>query len=541
MNRSNNSADKHVGFPPPSGNGTFAEANPQIAPAPVAGFRTSATQHTLRVLKFGGTSVGDATCILRVAEIIRSAAQESDLAVVVSAIGGVTNQLVEASAQAEAGNEKAVAGILQKLRQQHEAVLLATLQSPGERKLTASKIDRLFKEGDLLCTGTMLLRQLAPRVRDAISSLGERLSVLLVAAALRERGVAAQAIEATELIVTDSGHGAAEPQIDLTRTRCEARLRPLLEQGVVPVITGFIGATPEGVLTTLGRGGSDYSATILAAVLQANEVIIWTDVDGLLTADPRVVPDARALAEVSYREAAELAYFGSKVLHPKTIRPLMEREIPLWIRNTFSPDKPGTKIVRKESGERRIVTALTAVIDAARITIGGPGIAGVPDVLGRTLAVTRRLRADVLLVSQSSSQNDVCLVVPANVGMRTVDELRREFAEYLNGHPVEHIAVDSSVAVVSAVSNRVHSLPGILGRAFGALNREGVEVIAVAHGALECNLSIVVARQNMKPALLALHREFRLDACDPEDAPNKIPAHPTGSEYSTQQLSATGD
>jgi bifunctional aspartokinase / homoserine dehydrogenase 1 len=496
---------------------------------------------TLRVLKFGGTSVGDASCILRVVEIIRAATQESDLAVVVSAIGGVTNQLVEASAQAELGNEEAVAEILQQLRRRHECVLVETLESPGERESTINKIDRLFKEADLLCTGTMLLRQLAPRVRDAISSLGERLSVLLVAAALRERGVAAQAIDAMELIVTDSTHGAAEPQFELTRKRCEARLRPQLEQGSVPVITGFIGATPEGVLTTLGRGGSDYSATILAAALQAKEVVIWTDVDGLLTADPRIVPDARTLAEVSYREAAELAYFGSKVLHPKTISPLLERGIPLWIRNTFSPEMPGTKIVRNGSGKRRLVTALTAVSDAARITIGGPGIAGVPDVLGRTLAATRRLRADVLLVSQSSSQNDVCLVVSASMGMRTVSELHREFAEQLNGHPVEHIAIDSSVAVVSAVGNGVQSLPGILGRAFGALSRENVEVTAVAHGALECNLSFVVSRQNVKTALLALHREFRLDACDLEDAPNKIPAHPAVPEYPAQQLSATGD
>jgi len=464
----------------------------------------------LRVFKFGGTSVGDASCILKVADIIRAAVSESDLAVVVSAMAGVTNQLVDAAVLAENGDEKAVADILKQLRQQHEIALTAAIPSSDEQSNIARKMNELFEEGDRLCKGTALLRELTPRVRDAISSLGERLSVLLVAAVLRERGVAAEAIEATEFVVTDSSHGAADPWLDLTRERCHDRMLPVLRRGAVPVVTGFIGATGEGVLTTLGRGGSDYSATILGAALDADEVVIWTDVDGLLTADPRIVPEARTISEVSYREAMELAYFGAKVLHPKTLRPVLQRGIPLRIRNTFSPENPGTKITPEGVPKGSTVTALTAVSDAALITVGGPGIAGVPDVLGRALAITRELRADVLLVSQSSSQNETCLVVPSSLAKLTVEELRREFAQDLAYEKVEHIAVDATVSIVTVVGQKIRGMSGVVGRAFCALGRANVDTIATAHGASECKFSFVVAKKDMQAALAAIHAEFRL-------------------------------
>ncbi len=464
----------------------------------------------LRVIKFGGTSVGDAYCIAKVVEIIRGASQESELVVVVSAMSGVTNRLVEAASQSEAGNGIAVADIFRQLRALHDAALNALIQSPDERTRIGRRMDQLFEEGDRLCQGAMLLRELTPRAHDAISSLGERLSVRLVAAALAECGVASEAIEATELVVTDSSHGAADPWLDLTRERCESRLRPLLQQGTVPVITGFIGATADGVLTTLGRGGSDYSATILGAALNADEVVIWTDVDGLLTADPRLVPDACTIPEISYQEAAELAYFGAKVLHPKTLRPVGQLGIPLWIRNTFAPEKPGTKITAAGGSKGDGVAALTAISDAALITVGGPGIAGIPDVLGRTLAVTRELRADVLLISQSSSQNDICLVVPFGLAKRTVEELRHEFAQDLAYEKVEHITLDSTVAIVTVVGKKIRGISGIVGRTFCALGRENVDTVAIAHGASECNISFVVAKKDTQTALLATHREFGL-------------------------------
>jgi bifunctional aspartokinase / homoserine dehydrogenase 1 len=291
----------------------------------------------LQVMKFGGTSVGDASCIRSVVEIIAAASRQCSVAVVVSAMGGVTNRLIEAATESKAGNEIAVAEIFAQLRKQHDDVVTALIHSEEGRLRLEKTLNQLFVDGERLCQGTIFLRELTPRTLDAISGLGERLCAPLVAAALAEISVASESIEATELVVTDSYHGGAEPWIDLTRARCQARVAPLLEAGIVPVVTGFIGASDDGILTTLGRGGSDYSATILGAALDADEVVIWSDVPGLLTADPRLVADACTIAEISYREAAELAYFGAKVLHPKTLRPVIESGIPIWIKSTFAP------------------------------------------------------------------------------------------------------------------------------------------------------------------------------------------------------------
>jgi aspartokinase/homoserine dehydrogenase 1 len=474
----------------------------------------------VRVMKFGGTSVGDASSIERVVEIIGGAARYSDVVVVVSAMSGVTNKLVAAASQAEAGDYEAVAAIFGELREQHEAAARALIDSTAERNRIERKVAELLQAGDRLCQGTMLLGELTPRTQDSISSLGERLSVLLVAAALAERGVASAAIEATEIVVTDGCHGAADPCMDLTRERCEARLRPLLQQGLVPVVTGFIGATADGVLTTLGRGGSDYSATILGAVLEADEVIIWTDVEGLQTADPRLVPGARTIPEVSYREAAELAYFGAKVLHPKTLRAVMQCGIPLWIRNTFAPERVGTKITPAGSPGAAGVRALTAIRDVAMIRVGGPGLAGAQDVLGRTVRTAAAVRADVLLISQASSQNELCLVISSALAKCMVEALRHEFAHDLAHElaqewahePMEHITCDASVAMVTVVGQDMRSIPGIAGRVFGALGRENVNLIAIAQGSSERTLSFVVPKKEMQAALAGIHQEFQLES-----------------------------
>jgi aspartokinase/homoserine dehydrogenase 1 len=306
--------------------------------------RSNTVKKLLRIMKFGGTSVGDASSIKKVVDIIRDASRESDLVVVVSAMSGVTNQLIEAAVQSTRGDRLSLATIFHELRRRHTAVVSSLIHSTAERSRIGGEMDRLFQEGEQLCQSTMRIRELTPSTRDSISSLGERLSAPIVAAVLEEHGVASEAIEATALIQTDSCHGAADPHMDATRKLCQKRLRPLVQKGVVPVVTGFIGATVEGVLTTLGRGGSDCSATILGAALDADEVIIWTDVDGLMTADPRLVPDASTIAEISYREAEEMAHLGAKVLHPKTLRAVNQSGIPLWIRNTFAPQLAGTKI-----------------------------------------------------------------------------------------------------------------------------------------------------------------------------------------------------
>jgi bifunctional aspartokinase / homoserine dehydrogenase 1 len=472
----------------------------------------------LRIMKFGGTSVGDASSIQKVVEIIRGAAPDSDLVVVVSAMSGVTNQLIEAATQAEAGDCTTFARIFDELRRRHDAVLKALILSADQRSRIAHEMDKLLREGERLCQDTMRLRELTARALDSISSLGERLSAPIVAAALAECGVASEAIEATELIQTDSCHGAADPRMDVTRRLCEARLRPLLGKDVVPVVTGFIGATAEGVLTTLGRGGSDYSASIVGAALDADEILIWTDVDGMMTADPRLVPGASTIPAISYRQAAELARFGAKVLHPKTLRAVMQCGTTLWIRNTFAPEQTGTKITPAGPANGGGVKGLSVISDVALITVGGAGIVGASDILQRTLATTAPVRAHVLLFSQSSSQSDTHVVLSSPLAKPTVEALRREFARDLKDEKVGHVSLDSTVAIVTVVGQNLKS-SGMVERMFGALSREGVNILAIAHGSSEYNVSFVVSRDDMKTALVTAHREFRLDVLDPQALP----------------------
>ena len=299
----------------------------------------------IRVMKFGGTSVGNAECIRRAAEIIALAKRDSAIVAVVSAMSGVTNCLIEAARQSMAGDEGASAKLAAALREQHATAINELISDKQRRDQISAETEAIITEVASLCRGTALLRELTPRALDAISSAGERLSVRLVAGALCEIGLHGVAVEATELIVSDESHGGAEPLMNETHERASSRLLPLIAEGGVPVVTGFIGATKEGRLTTLGRGGSDYSATILGAALEANEVVIWTDVDGVMMADPRVVAEASRLSEICYNEAAELDYFGAKVLHQKTFRPVTVEQIPVWIRNSLNPTREGTEMM----------------------------------------------------------------------------------------------------------------------------------------------------------------------------------------------------
>jgi aspartokinase/homoserine dehydrogenase 1 len=465
---------------------------------------------TLQVMKFGGTSVGDAACIARTAQIVANAARHNPCVVVVSAMSGVTNRLIDAAKKAATGDSSEGANLVKSLRTQHAAAVETLIRDEATRHSVMQKLDGVLAEARRLCDGTALLRELTPRTLDEISSLGERLSAPIVAEAVRALGLRSESIEATELIVTDAYHGGAEPRMELTRERSQARLNPLLAQNVVPIVTGFIGATADGKLTTLGRGGSDYSATILGAALDANEVIIWTDVNGVLTADPRLVPEARTIPVISYREAAELAYFGAKVLHPKTLNPVMQAGIPVWIRNSFTPELAGTKITPEGRSIGGGVKALTAIRDVTLIAVGGPGIVGLPDVVGRTFSTTAELRANVLLISQSSSQNDICFIVSASDAPRTVEALRKEFAHDLAHHKVEHVTVVNNIAIVAVVGENMRGTPGVAGRTFAAMGRENVNLIAIAQGSSESNISFVVEDQAVTKALIATHKEFGL-------------------------------
>ncbi len=428
----------------------------------------------LQVMKFGGTSVGDADCISRAAKIIISATRESSVIAVVSAVSGVTNRLIAAAERAATGDENASIEIKATLTEQHTAALNVLIKDEAARSQLATELKQIIEEVEARCRGTALLRELTPRTLAMISSAGERLSARLLAAALQESGIQAVAIDATELIVTEADFAQADPLMTETRERATARLLPLIRDGLVPVVTGFIGATLEGVLTTLGRGGSDYSATILGSALSADEIIIWTDVDGVLTADPRLVPTARLLQEISYSEAAELAYFGAKVLHPKTLQPVADAGIPVSIRNSFAPEKAGTKITRTGHSSEAGVRAITAIKNVSLITVGGRGIVGVIGVAAKTFTAAASVRANVLLISQSS------------------------------------IRVTPEICIIAAVGERMHGTPGIAGRLFSSLGKKGVNIIAIAQGSSEYNVSFVVEESEMQSAMIAIHEEFEL-------------------------------
>jgi aspartokinase/homoserine dehydrogenase 1 len=465
---------------------------------------------SLCVMKFGGTSVGDAACVGRASAIVKSAATQGRVVVVVSAMSGVTNRLIQAAHRAEAGEQDSLPALIDELGRQHTTALEALVQDPQKRAPIAAARRQVLDELDRLLRGTSLLRELTPRALDAISGIGERLSASLVAGAIAELGVPSIAVSATEVIVTDPHHGRAEPLMAPTRSRAQARLRPLLEQGVVPVVTGFIAATLDGIQTTLGRGGSDYSATILGAALDADETVIWTDVDGVKTADPRLVPEARTIPEISYNEAAELAYFGAKVLHPNTLRPVTAAGVPVWIRNSFAPEKPGTKITAQGMPTGGGVKALTAIRDVTMVTVGGPGIVGLADVLARSFAATAETRTNVFLVSQSSSQNDICFVISSADEKRALKALRDAFAPEIDEQTVDHVSANSDIAIVAVVGENMRGIPGVAGRTFTALGRESVNIMAIAQGSSEYNISLVVQESAMQRALTALHQEFRL-------------------------------
>ena len=464
----------------------------------------------LIVMKFGGTSVGSAERIAQAAQLAsETAAQGHQVVVVTSAMSKVTDTLIAAARQASVGHwdpqvrqalfdrHKAVADVLITDTARHAAVLEALRQ----------RLDRFEK----LCFGLSMVHELTPRLLDAISGTGEMLAAPLVAAAIAARGRTAQAIDATELIVTTDQFGGAEPRIDDTRVKARGRLLPLVAAGEIPVVTGFIAATAQGVVTTLGRGGSDYSASIIGAALDAGEVWIWTDVDGVMTANPSEVPEARTLSEISYSEASELAYYGAKVLHYKTILPAFRQRIPVRILNSFNPGHPGTRVTVEGDPSARGVKAVTSIRGVILVAISGTGMQGIPGIVAKTFDVVAAQQVNVLMISQASSENNICFVLSAADAPGVVAALRSalEF-ELMRGH-IEEITAEQHVAIVAAIGDRMRGTPGIAATVFGALGAAGVNVIAISQGSSERNISLVVTEQDAAAAVLAVHRAFQLE------------------------------
>ncbi len=458
------------------------------------------------VMKFGGTSVGSAEAIARSAENIRVVKKEwPALAVIVSAMSGVTDMLLNGANTVVNGDSATFRRLARELRAKHESAINGLLDSPAERQSVHDRVFAYLDEFENLCHAVNTLGEATSRALDAISSLGERMSIHLLSARLRQMGLASDAIEASELILTDDLFGAANPLMEETTARVEKRLREKMNNGEVPVITGFIGATKSGAVTTLGRGGSDYSAAILGAALNANAVWIWTDVNGVMTADPRVVAGAQTLPELSFREISELAYYGAKVVHPKTIRPVIERGIELWIKNTFNPVHPGTCIVpdnRRISGK---IKAVTAIKGQSMITIEGRGMLGVPGVAARTFGAVAKAGASVTLITQASSEQSICFSVPAALTACVRAALEEEFHLELHRRDIDSITTLDQVVIVTVVGAGMKHTPGIAGKIFSALGQQNVNVIAIAQGSSECSISLIVDANEADAAVRAIH------------------------------------
>jgi aspartokinase/homoserine dehydrogenase 1 len=472
------------------------------------------------VHKFGGTSIGDAERFASVADIVIEHHGRTDGAaprgtvVVVSAMSGVTNQLIAGARAAAEGKDTVYREVKAELLSRHLEVVETLLNQSLERLEVGGLIEDRLHELERLYRSIAVLGELTIRGRDHVASLGEQLSVSILAAVLRERGVRAQAVGATQLIVTDDNFGAAAPLMDQTRQRLQQRVRPLVERGVIPVITGYIGATEGGVTTTLGRSGSDYSAAIIGAGLDADEVWIWSDVDGILTADPNIVPQARTLAELSYAEAADLAYFGADVLHPKTIRPVVENGIPLRILNSFNPTHPGTLIVETPGPDRQPLPAIISTIGLSLIAVGSRDDSWTLEMAARALQRLSEAGLEVPMFSQSLSEHSLNLVVREQDQAHCLKILRRQFGngEKDGQDSMVNLGTKERVATISVVGVPGWNETGTLSHAFSALGRHNTRVIAVAQAATEHSVSFCIPEEQVADTVRFLHREFGLEA-----------------------------
>jgi aspartokinase/homoserine dehydrogenase 1 len=496
------------------------------------------------VHKFGGSSLGNGELFSHVADIIikrdtapreaRHSAKRFHTAgtiVVVSAMSGTTDQLIAGARAAAEGKDSVYREVKAGLLGRHLEVVETTLTHPRERLEVGGLIEDRLHDLERLYRSIGVLGELTVRGTDAVASFGEQLSAHILAAVLRERGGRAQAISATELIVTDDNFGAAAPRMALTRQRMEERVKPLVEQGVIPVITGYIAATERGVTTTLGRGGSDYTAAIVGAGLDADEVWIWSDVDGILTADPNIVPRARTLSELSYGEATELAYFGAEVLHPKTIRPVIEHGIPLRILNTLNPEHLGTLIVEHPSEERQLLPAIISATGLSLIAIGSPGNNWALHMAARALSHLSDAGVEVLMFSQSFSEQNLNLVVREQDQAHCLNVLCREFGDggtsewsslpsngaissrgtFRKLGDICSLGTKEKVATISVVGVPGWENSGSAARAFAALGKHGARVIAVAQAATEQSVSFCVPEHQLQDTVRLLHRELGLE------------------------------
>jgi aspartate kinase len=459
------------------------------------------------VMKFGGTLMGSTKAIRHSASLAVSSVRAGERVVVVpSAMSGVTDQLLKIATSAEKGEIAFAQDEISLIRERH-LITAKELGATGDSH-TMKKLTEMFDSLSQTVNGIYLLRELTKRSRDLIVSFGERLSAPLMTAALESLGVRAHDLTGGQAgIVTNNNFGNARPLRE-TYDRIPKRLEGLFQQNVTPVVTGFVGETLEGAITTLGRGGSDYTATILGAALNATEVWTWKDVDGVMTTDPRIVPEAQNLEQLSYAEIMEMAYFGAKVLHPLAVTPLQERGIPLRVKSAADPSFAGTLVTAEAKPLKNVVKAVTAVRNACIIDIGGAGMVGAADIVAQIFDVLAALDVNVVMISQSSSMANISLVVQQSDGKQALEALQKQFAE---SDIVKTIEFWEAISVVAIVGDGMRGAKGIAAKLFMAVANAGISIDMISQGSSELNISFAIDDVHTMGAVQAIHQAFHLD------------------------------
>jgi aspartokinase/homoserine dehydrogenase 1 len=465
------------------------------------------------VFKFGGVAVGDAAAIrIAIAHVRRAA---PNVAVVVSAMNGVTDLLLEAGQAALRRENSLCEEIATEFESRHIALVDDLIASKRRAEELRDLIREFARELRSMMESVAVFDELTPRAQDALVARGERAVARIFAAAAEEGGIASIYVDATEIILTERRLRAIWPNLLHCERAAKKKILPVLADGKVVVLPGYIASGPDGALVTLGRGGSDFSAAIIARSIGARALTLFKEVDGLMTADPKSVPDARVIAELHYREAAELAYYGAKVLHPRTMIPLVDRRIPLFVRNSFRETSAGTRIAGDVKPGAYPAKALTAIHRQALVSIEGKGMIGVPGVAGRAFTALSNAGHSVSMISQASSESSICFVVPEAEAGHAIAALENAFESERKLHLIDRIDAEKRVALIAVVGLGMRGTSGIAARTFSAIAAAGVNIVAIAQGSSELNITVAVAEADATRALRALHSEYQLHKIRP--------------------------
>jgi len=458
----------------------------------------------MRVLKFGGSSVANAENINKIASILQNKLKEEKLVVVVSALGGITDALINSVQLASKGDEL-YRTELQKIELRH-LELVKQLIPVAHQSRVLSMVKQHCNEIEDICNGVFLLQELTPRIKDRIMSYGELLSSQIISATFNYGGHKNKWVDSRKIIITNSHYEHAVVDFELTDKKIADYFSATEDSFFI--VPGFIASDKNGITTTLGRGGSDYTASIIAAALNAESLEIWTDVSGMMTADPRLVSNAKIIPHVLYREAMELSHFGAKVVYPPTIQPVMRKNIPVWIKSTFALEHPGTLIENTSVKNGGHVRGISSISKIALLSLEGSGMAGIPGFSKRLFETLANEQINVILITQSSSEHSICVGIEesaADDAKRAVDEAFDFEIERLK---VEPLVVERGLAIIAVVGDKMKSHPGISGRMFSALGKNGVNVRAISQGSSERNISAVISSSDVKKAVNVLHEEF---------------------------------